>query len=74
MIPVAIFAALSSLFLLLLPILLKPGPTLLALGATLIGVPFYIFLVMETPWELRPKRLDQLSSKLFKPNPNLPLP
>ena len=66
-IPIAVFAILSSLFLVVLPILQKPRPTLLALSATFIGIPFYIFLVMETPWKLRPAFLDRISSK-FKPN------
>ena len=66
-IPIAVFAILSSLFLVVLPILQKPRPTLLALSATFIGIPFYIFLVMETPRKLRPAFLDRISSK-FKPN------
>ena len=64
-IPVAVFAILSSVFLVVLPILQKPAPTLLALGTTLLGIPFYVFLVMETPYRLRPKILDRISSKLL---------
>ena len=63
-IPVAVFAILSSIFLVILPILQKPIPTLLALGTTLLGIPAYLLFMMETPYRLRPKILDRISSKL----------
>ena len=63
-IPVAIFAIITSVFLITLPILQKPAPTLLALAAILLGIPVYILFVMETPWRLRPMIFDKISSKL----------
>ena len=63
-IPVTIFAILSSVFLIALPIFQKPIPTLLALGAILLGIPIYILFVMEVPWKLRPPVLDRISRKL----------
>ena len=63
-IPVAIFAIITSVFLITLPILQKPAPTLLALAAILLGIPVYVLFVMETPWRLRPILLDKISSKL----------
>ena len=63
-IPVTIFAMLSSVFLIALPIFQKPVPTLLALGAILLGIPIYILFVMEVPWKLRPPVLDRISRKL----------
>ena len=63
-IPVALFSILVSIFLVLLPLFQEPKPTLLALGASLIGIPVYVFIVMETPWRLRPKMFDRISSKL----------
>lgn len=62
-IPVAIFAIITSVFLITLPILQKPAPTLLALAVILLGIPVYVLFVMETPWRLRPKMLDKISSK-----------
>lgn len=63
-VPVAMFAIISSVFLIILPTFQKPVPTLLAMTVILLGVPVYILFVMETPWRLRPKILDNLSSKL----------
>ena len=63
-IPVALFSISVSVFLVLLPLFQEPKPILLALCTSLIGIPVYVFIVMETPWRLRPKILDRISSKL----------
>ena len=56
-----IFMVFTCLYLVILPIFQKPVPSLTAFGVILLGVPVYIFLVMETPWRLRPKTLDKIS-------------
>ena len=56
-----IFGLLMCLYLVVLPVIQKPVPTLLAFGGVLLGVPVYVFLVMETPWQLRPKKFDRVS-------------
>ena len=63
-IPVAIFAICSSTLVIMLPVAIKPTPAIIALVTTGVGVPVYIFLVMETPRRLRPMILDRISSKL----------
>ena len=67
-VPVTTFAILSSIFLIALPIIQNPAPTLVALATILVGVPIYVLFVMEIPWRLRPKILDRISSKLFNFN------
>ena len=62
-VPIAILVSLCIISLIFLPLLKQPGPSLLAFGATLLGVPVYLFLVMEKPWKLRPKCLDQISGE-----------
>ena len=64
-IPVAIFAICSSTLVIVLPVAIKPTPAIIALVTTGVGVPVYIFLVMETPRRLRPMILDRISSKLM---------
>lgn len=64
-IPVAIFAILSSTLVILLPVAKKPTPAIIALVTTVIGIPLYFLLVMESPWRLRPKMIDRFSSKLI---------
>ena len=56
-----IFALLVCLYLVVLPVIRKPVPTLMAFGTTLLGLPVYVCLVMETPWKLRPKLFDRVS-------------
>ena len=46
----------------------KPLPSFLAFGAILLGVPVYIFLVMETPRKLRPRVIDRISGTLLNLN------
>jgi len=41
-----------AFLLVVLPVVQDALPSLLAFGAILLGVPVYIFLVMETPWKL----------------------
>ena len=55
-----------SLFLVIMPLTSELGPSFLAFVVILSGVPVYIFLVMETPWKLRPTVLDQCSGMLQK--------
>jgi len=62
-IPIAVFSILISLFLTILPIQQKPGPSLMAFGVLLLGLPVYACLVMEEPWKLRPQFLDTLNGK-----------
>ena len=50
-----------SLFLVIMPLASEPGPSFAAFAIILSGVPVYIFLVMETPWKLRPTFLDRCS-------------
>ena len=59
-----IFGLLASVYLIVLPVIQKPVPSLLAFGGVLLGVPVYVFLVMETPWKLRPKVFDRVSQSL----------
>ena len=59
-----ILALLVCLYLVILPVIQKPLPTLMAFGIILLGLPVYVFLVMETPWKLRPKILDRVSQSL----------
>ena len=51
-----------SFLLVVLPVVQEPLYSFLAFGAILLGVPVYIFLVMETPWKLRPRVIDRISS------------
>jgi len=50
-----------AFLLVVLPVVKEPLPSFLAFGAILLGVPVYIFLVMETPRKLRPRVLDRIS-------------
>ena len=59
-----VFALLVCLYLVLLPVIQKPVPTLMAFGTILLGLPVYVFLVMETPWKLRPELFDRVSQSL----------
>ena len=61
-----IFGLLVCLYLIVFPVIQKPVPTLLAFGGVLLGVPVYVFLVMETPWKLRPKVFDRVSHSLTR--------
>ena len=54
-----------SFLLVLLPVIKEPVPSFIAFGAILLGVPVYIFIVMESPWRLRPKIFDRISSMPF---------
>ena len=63
MFPVACFMVLVFLFLVFLPLLLKPLPSLMAFSVILLGVPVYLFLVMENPCRLRPSILDTISGE-----------
>ena len=51
-----------SFLLVVLPVVQEPLPSFLAFGGILLGVPVYMFLVMETPWKLRPRVIDRISS------------
>ena len=53
-----ITGVLVCLYLVTLPVIQKPLPSLMAFGITLLGVPVYVFFVMEAPWRLRPKIFD----------------
>ena len=50
-----------SIFLIILPLTIEPGPSLGAFAIILTGAPVYFFFVMETPWKLRPAFLDRFS-------------
>ena len=52
-----------AVLLVILPVLVKPGPSLAALAMISLGVPVYVCLVMTSPWKLRPTILDQWSGK-----------
>jgi len=54
-----------SFLLVVLPVVQEPLPSFLAFGAILLGVPVYIFLVMETPRKLRPWVIDRISGTLL---------
>ena len=54
-----------SFLLVVLPVVQEPLPSFLAFGAILLGVPVYIFLVMETPRKLRPRVIDRISGTLL---------
>lgn len=62
--PVAVFMVVVFTFLVFLPLLLQPIPSLVAFSIILLGAPVYIFLIMEKPWRLRPKLLDTISGKV----------
>jgi L-type amino acid transporter 9 len=50
-----------AVFLVLLPLLDKPVPTLTAFGVISLGAPVYLCFVMTTPWKIRPSVLDRWS-------------
>ena len=50
-----------AFLLVVLPVVQEALPSFLAFGAILLGVPVYIFLVMETLRKLRPRVLDRIS-------------
>lgn len=62
-VPVASFMVMVFLFLVFLPLLLKPIPSLVAFSVILLGAPVYFIFVMEKPWRLRPRFLDTISGK-----------
>ena len=53
-----------SVLLVVLPLYQQPWPSLTGFGIGLLGVPVYVFFVMETPWRLRPRVFDRISGKL----------
>ena len=61
---VPILGLLVSLFLVVLPVVQKPLPSLMAFGVILLGVPVYVFLVMETPWRLKPEVFNRIGQSL----------
>lgn len=65
-IPIAVFVSISSILVLVLPIAQEPIPALIAVGTTLLGLPAYVFFVMETPWKLKPTVFSRISSKPSK--------
>lgn len=52
-----------AVLLVILPVLVRPGPSLAALAMISMGVPVYVCLVMSSPWKLRPAILDQWSGE-----------
>lgn len=52
-----------AVLLVILPVLVKPGPSLSAFSMISLGAPIYVCLVMTTPWRLRPSILDQWSGE-----------
>ena len=52
-----------SVLLVVLPLYQQPWPSLAGFGMTLLGLPVYVFFVMETPWRLRPRVFDRISGK-----------
>lgn len=58
-----IFMVLAAVLLVVLPLLSEPVPSLTAFGVILLGIPVYIFVVMETPWRFRPKVFDKISGE-----------
>lgn len=54
---------LAAVLLVVLPLLSEPVPSLTAFGVILLGIPVYIFVVMETPWRFRPKVFDKISGE-----------
>ena len=65
-VPVAIFVSISSIVVIILPIVQEPASALIAVGTTLLGLPAYVFYVMKTPRRLKPKLFTRISSKLLK--------
>lgn len=63
--PVAVSVTVSFLFLVFAPLLIAPIGPLAALAFLLLGVPVYFLLAMDSPWKIRPKTIDKLSSKVF---------
>ena len=59
--PLPVLMVVVSVYLIVMPVLQEPVPSLSAFGVILLGVPVYLFLVMEIPWKLRPKVFDQIS-------------
>ena len=53
-----------AVFLVLLPLLDKPVPTLTAFAVISLGAPVYLCFVMTTPWKIRPSVLDRWSGKM----------
>ena len=65
-VPVAVFFISVSAFLIFAPLLDTPLSPLIALGFLALGVPVYFFLVMQTPWKIRPKIIDRISGIEYK--------
>ena len=60
-VPVAIFFISISTFLIFAPLLDAPLSPLIALAFLVLGVPVYFFLVMQSPWKIRPRIFDRIS-------------
>lgn len=63
--PVAVCLALFCLFLIFTPLLSAPVGPLVAMGFVILGVPVYFFLVMDSPWKIRPRIIDLLSGEVY---------
>ena len=59
--PVAIAATLILMFLLIIPVIISPGPAMIDLGVALTAIPVYLIFVMERPYKIRPKFIERLS-------------
>ena len=59
-----IVGLLVCFYLVVLPVLQKPLPSLMAYGVILLGVPVYVFLVMEAPCRLTPKAFNRIGQSL----------
>ena len=53
-----------AILLVVLPLWQDPISQLIGFAINLTGVPVYVFLVMETPYKLRPKVMDRLGAWL----------
>lgn len=49
-----------------MPLFQNAIPQIIAFSGTFLGIPVYFFLVMETPWKLRPNIFDKLSGLYMK--------
>ena len=61
MVPIAVFMILVSVFLVVVPLVQQPIPSLAAFAVILVGVPVYVFLVMEQPCRLWPRIFDRVT-------------
>ena len=60
-VPIAVFMILVSVFLVVVPLIQQPIPSLAAFAILLVGVPVFVFLVMEQPCRLRPSFIDRVT-------------